>query len=77
MISMTQGRRVKNTTHPISHLHFIPNRERSTSKWVGDVVPLPADAWREDSALGAQVAELFGDNALPWVPIQPGIGVFL
>lgn len=77
---MTQEIRVKNTTHPVSHLHLILNCEHSTSDWFCDVLPVPADAWREDSDLGAQlqvVAELFGDKVLPWVPIQPGIGVFL
>lgn len=54
--------------------------EQSTSIQTRDAIHWPADAWREDSDLGAQlqvVAELFGDNALPWVPIQPSIGVFL
>lgn len=39
-----------------------------------------ADAWKEDSDLGAQlevVAELFGESVLPWVPFQPGVGLFL
>jgi hypothetical protein len=39
-----------------------------------------ADAWKEDSDLGAQlqvVTDLFGDSVLPWVPFQPGIGLFL
>lgn len=39
-----------------------------------------ADAWKEDSDLGAQlqvVADLFGESVLPWVPFQAGVGLIL